>query len=152
MSHNIKKVLPIIEGRTSILELSGSVAHLTLRIQSRMAPKQRRMIAVTFLKQIRPWLSYFQGAKLTHLGEGYLPNFARDQNQALLLRQFPGIQTSESQFGFEVRMQRLKMGLSQEKLAAMIKTSPCRISLIERGMVQMRKSTMQKIQRVLWSE
>src|SRR6476659_8204457 len=58
--------------RSTIMELTGPPVRLVLRIEARLSARQRRLLAVTFFRQIRPWLEYFSSSSLHHLEDHWL--------------------------------------------------------------------------------
>jgi len=53
--------------KTTVLQVSGSVARMQLTIHAPLSARQRRIVAVSFMRQIRPWLQFFSYAAIHHL-------------------------------------------------------------------------------------
>jgi len=131
----------------SELVLRESDCTIRIKINCRYSPKMRRAFLLSFFKMIRPGLNYFE-SYFRH--EEHLASFNRDKKFPLSILRSPDIITNHGKFGLEVRVQRLKLKLTQLQLAQLIKTSRCRISLIERGLSVPQPKTYEKIAKILW--
>src|SRR5206468_12110226 len=110
---------------------SGPVAVLDLRIKSRLNSRQRRLIGVTLMRALSPWLRYFS-------------EYTVDMDRPRLPRE-----RTVSQNGFEIRMRRLKAGLTQAELASLTGIHTSSLCAIESGTSQPHRSTLQRIEAAL---
>src|SRR4051794_22461113 len=53
--------------QTSVLELAGPLLMMSLKIHCRLSARHRRLFAVVFFRQIRPWIEFFHESSLHHL-------------------------------------------------------------------------------------
>lgn len=117
------------------LELSSTELELQIRLVSQQARQARRVIALSFLRQIQPWLRPYLKCRmrLGHASHGEIFN-QRDQRRGVC--EFLGDPKSveAGQLGFEIRMKRLKLGLTQAELAAQAGIQRTHLSEIERGL------------------
>lgn len=148
-----------LEPRTT--ELSASFAHvkISLFIRGIRSSRQRRSLAMAIYRRILP-LFYLSDAKGERPGRGWVAHKEhswgyrfKSIDRGLSFGQAPRTQTKEEKEGFEIRMRRLNLGLSQERLAEEAGVARTHLSRIERGRPGMRPSTREKLRRFLgWDE
>lgn len=114
------------------LELRGPDFDLELKLLSRLGKRERRTIVRGFLRQIKPWLKYFKSGAIDH------PNCAiirstRAIHRGISLDDAPSLENPKGALGYEIRMRRLRLGLSQTELAQRFQISRPHLSAIERG-------------------
>lgn len=146
-----KRITPLSRGqreRISVLSVPGPTANISLKIECRLPPRQRRTIALAFFRHLRPWVEHMRSASIGHVEE-YLPNFARDESRTLSLNSLETYEEDPVKFGFKVRMRRLNLGLSQLDLSLRTGLAINRISLIERGLTDSRIRTRVRLQQAL---
>ncbi len=95
-----------------------------VKILSKADRRSQRVVIRSFLRQIRPWLESFDD-----------PGIRR-----------PELGTPVAQPGFEIRMQRLKMGLSQAQFAILLDVGRAHLSKIELGIHRPSHRTLEKLE------
>jgi DNA-binding XRE family transcriptional regulator len=132
----------------STLELSGSVFKVDIRLYGRVSPRIRRCLLLIFYRQIREKFSAWDcDSELIHSHDlsyySYVPDSEVSLKQALRLK------TKEEKYGFEIRIKRLDLGWSQERLAEKTGLNRVYISDIERGKYRVTTATRDRIERAL---
>ena len=132
--------------QTTQIEAIGSLGILDLRIKSKiLSVQQRRLIGVTFIRQIRPWLKYFTTLKLHHWDhmkahwctQDYgIPTFLNLALSTLLRDDL------EQKFVCDV----LQRGWTQRELAKKAGVGSCHLSEIERGLRSPRRRTIERLE------
>lgn len=133
------------------LELSHPDYELRIELVSELGKRERRAIARNLLRSLRPWLSGPNQMVLHHSGNGVTCN------QRTLERGFREFEEGQAgseaaAIGSEIRMVRLKIGMSQEEAAAQIGIPRGYLSRIERGLHRPRKKLLTRIREVLIEE
>lgn len=117
----------------TILELNSPDLDIELKLLARLDPRERRAIVRSFLGQIKPWIRLFTRSTIDHSSSGYIRR-RRSHERGVSTFESRPISTLKGQVGFEIRMQRLKFGLSQAELAAILNVRRSHLSDIERGL------------------
>ncbi len=133
MSLNIQTYLSQQKKRHTRISLRGVAAKMTIEIESAGSINEDKEFVKSFVRHIRPWLKYFNRSEITH----------HDLNRAC------GIESPHARAGFEIRIQRLKLGLTQKKLADLSNLSQRHVSLIERAKIWPREQTLKQIKQAL---
>ena len=130
------------------MELTGPPVRLVLRIEARLSARQRRLLAVTFFRQIRPWLEYFSSSSLHHLEDHWL---TVQREKVRPVRDFgrAAIDEPGGVSGYRIRMRRLNLGWTLQDLAGRTGLSRDQLSRLERGRCYMRRGTRSRIERAL---
>lgn len=121
------------------LELSGPDMAMELKLVSRQLPRERRAVVRQFFQQLKPLLKHFDRRVVDHSPGGVrrLRNLER------------GVDAFSSgkheTLGFEIRMKRLSLGLSQEQFAKQIGIQRSHLSDLERGLCHPRKKLREKL-------
>jgi DNA-binding XRE family transcriptional regulator len=115
------------------LELIGKEFDLELKILSRQGKQERRALIKSFLRQIKPWLQYFKEGAIDHPDCTIIRN-QRAKSRGAKADQGQPIDTPAGALGYEIRMKRLKLGLSQSELAKQLQISRPHLSGLERGL------------------
>ncbi|MCM2324608.1 MAG: helix-turn-helix transcriptional regulator [Oligoflexia bacterium] len=134
--------------RKTTLEVLGPVALLRLEVVARLSPRQRREMAKSFFRQIRPWLEYFTEAKV-HQWDSAMMNFPRDEARGVRTFVSRGLDRVQGEVGYRIRMQRLRLGWSQEGLARRARVNRSHLSEIERGLSALQESTRLRLEGLL---
>lgn len=130
------------------LDLSSPDFELGLTLISKLGKRERRAITLSFLRQIRPWFKHFTHQSINHNASGVSFNL-RDQERKVKQFHTQPITSLAGRIGFEIRMQRLKIGLSQVLLAKAAGIKRPHLSKIERGLHHPFPQTIQKIKNAL---
>jgi DNA-binding XRE family transcriptional regulator len=117
---------------TTVLTLDTFLGTIDLRIVSHLSARQRRQIALTFFRQIRPWLQYLRSGAIYHLGDS--PDFRRAEERGIQLKTALDITTPKGLEAFRLRMRRLERRWTQAELAERVQMSRRQLSRIERGL------------------
>lgn len=122
------------------LELRGKEFDLELKLVSRLGKRERRTIIRAFLRHIKPWLFHLRDGAIDH------PDCAIIRNTRTWRRGIPTdpgkpFDDPRAKLGYEIRMKRLRMGLTQTELAAQLDISRPHLSAIEKGHFTPRSKT-----------
>jgi DNA-binding XRE family transcriptional regulator len=118
------------------------------RIRGPGTPQQRRQIGRAISEMVSQTFRILPPRSwITHPG-GFERNINRDIRRGLTPRGGPDLDTEAGQAGFEIRIKRLDLGLSQEQLAARAGISRNHLSRIELGRMP---ADSPSIQRVRWA-
>lgn len=112
-------------------------------------PRERRQLALAISKMASKTFGAFLGPNWITHPDGYWANIERDEGREIPLNRAASFETDEARFGFEIRMRRLKAGLSQRELARRAGLDHSHLSLLERGRCRMRESTFARIHNAL---
>lgn len=114
------------------VEISNDAFDLQLKLISQLGPRERRVLARAFLRQLKPLLKMFSKSIL---GQNSHPPIFNVRNLRHKFRAFHSspVTTDPGRFGFEIRMKRLKLGLTQQEVADQIGFNRTHLSDIERG-------------------
>jgi DNA-binding XRE family transcriptional regulator len=131
--------------QTTQIEAIGSLGILDLKIKSKsLSVQQRRLIGVTFIRQIRPWLNFFTTLNLRHWD--HMKNHWCTGNYGIPVFKALPLDTPTGKFGAEIRMRRLQRGWTQRELAKKAGVGSCHLSEIERGLRRPRKRTFERLE------
>ena len=122
----------------------GPMGNVHIRINSRLSTRQRRTIAYSLFRQIKPWIKLFRHTSIMH-GEELWWNFPRFEKPQAYVPPGKPVTDKSGFVGFQIRMLRLELGLSQTSLANQCFINRAHLSEIERGLCAVRESTMAKI-------
>jgi DNA-binding XRE family transcriptional regulator len=114
------------------LELRGRDFDLELKLVSRLGKKERRTIVRGFLRQIKPWLFHLREGAIDHPDCAIIRS-SRARRRGISIDQGLPFDDPRAKLGYEIRMKRLRMGLTQSELAAQLDISRPHLSAIERG-------------------
>jgi DNA-binding XRE family transcriptional regulator len=122
------------------LELQSKDFDLELKLVSRLSKRERRAIIRGFLRHIKPWLAHLRDGAIDH------PNCAiirstRARQRGISKDQGLLFDDPRAKLGYEIRMKRLRMGLTQKDLATKLKISRPHLSSMERGQFTPRAKT-----------
>jgi DNA-binding XRE family transcriptional regulator len=118
-------------GMTTLI-LRGPDSELELKLVSRENLRERRAFVRSLLTQIRPWLEHFKKPIISHSPTGRVRIHPRGRSDIKVFDARP-IETNGGAYGFQIRRQRNRLGLSQATLAAYIGIRRSHLSDIERG-------------------
>jgi DNA-binding XRE family transcriptional regulator len=121
---------------------------MELKILSQLDRRERRHVIRTFLTQIKPWLKRFKTGAIDHTSKGVI------LDQRVVAR---GVSTSECApvhsaiggLGFEIRMKRLELGLSQGQLSRKLGIRRSTLSNLERGIHLPNYRTCEELAKIL---
>lgn len=131
----------------SFIDAGGPVGGFQLKIIGCMPPQARRTLGVSLIRSMKPILKYLRNFEIRH--EGEMLSLPRLEERGLPLSRSPDLDTEAGRIGFEIRMKRLKIGWTQQELAARAVVNSRHLSEIELGLVRVRPRTLQKLQTVL---
>lgn len=114
-------------------ELSTQEFELQIRLVSKLSKRERRTLARSLFTQIKPWMKTITRASIGHASHGLIID-QRNQQRIVRALQSRSIDTPTGRFGFDIRMQRLKLGLSQDEFASKLGINRSHLSRIERGL------------------
>jgi DNA-binding XRE family transcriptional regulator len=130
---------------TTQIEAIGSLGILDLKIKSKsLSVQQRRLIGVTFVRQIRPWLNFFTTLNLRHWD--HMKHHWCTKNYGIPVFKSRPLDTPTGRLGAEIRMRRLQRGWTQRELAKKAGVGSCHLSEIERGLRRPRKRTFERLE------
>lgn len=124
--------------RLSTLELTGPELTLEIKFLSQMSVAETRTIARGLLSALRPWLHYFKHTGFTNDSRGVARGLTKSISPA----------NPTSHLGFEIRMKRLKLGLSQTEFAEKMGITRSHLSDLERGLYAPRARLKQDLERI----
>jgi DNA-binding XRE family transcriptional regulator len=135
--------------RMTTLELAGPENELQVRFISNLSKQERRAFLRGFLGEIRPWLHYFQTAAIDHSADGSIRD-RRNQKRGVslfqkALKQEDVLNPVTVAIGYEIKMQRLELGVTQKRFAATAGFRQSHLSDIERGIYSPNANTRKKI-------
>ena len=130
------------------LELSGAEMDVQIKLVSKLGKSARRTVVRSFLRQIRPWIEHFNRTDIHH-SENRRVIEESPEGRKLKPFQSRSIESPQGALGYEIRMTRLKLGLSQVRLAAELGIQRSHLSDIERGMYYPHLRTRLKLQEAL---
>lgn len=128
------------------VSLSGPVVAIHLKVVSKLSPRQRRAIALSFFRQIKPCFKYFRAGGVFQSDSNSF-DFFRNERRGVNLFRSSEFATPHGELGFKIRIRRLEKGWSQSKLATKAKLCDRHLSRIERGLCRPSRATLQKIER-----
>jgi DNA-binding XRE family transcriptional regulator len=136
------------QDKTTQIEAIGSIGSIDLRIKSKvLSPQQRRVMGVTFIRQIKPWLEYFTTLRLDHWE--HMKIYWGTNNSGIPIFKSRPLDTPTGKLGVEIRMRRLELGWTQRDLAKKAGVGSCHLSEIERGLRSPRATTIGKLEAAL---
>ena len=114
------------------LELSGPDSDLHLKLLSKLSKRERRALIRTFLVQIKPWLRHFTRAAIDHADDGLIRR-RRATQRGISVPDCEKITSLSGIVGYEIRKNRLKLGISQSEVAHRLGMHRTHLSDLERG-------------------
>jgi DNA-binding transcriptional regulator YiaG len=127
----------------SVLEIRDPETTVEIKVLSLLGKRERRALLRVLFRQIRPYLKDQLGTTLDHSPDG---NIRNERNRQRGLQEFSrAINPAEERLGFEIRMKRLKLGLTQAQLAARLGLRRSHLSELERGLHRPRPQTRERI-------
>ena len=135
------------EDRYSELRLNRPFK-MTLRIEGRLSLRQRRVIANLLYREISKVFQFFGIAEVHH-HDGDVMTWLKEEERGTSLRQACDVSTPHGRTGYEIRMKRLELGITQAGLARLSGLERTHISRIEKGHMKPRSETLLKIARCL---
>ena len=136
------------ENQETVATLWGAGAAIKIRISGPSCARQRRAIAVSFFRHIRPFFEFFREGTIDHLHDGRT-NFYRNEQRGLNLFDSSSFNHPGARAGFRIRMLRLELGWSQKELSRHARVCRSQLSEIERGNCLPRLVTLKNIERAL---
>jgi hypothetical protein len=134
--------------RHSSIEIGGALGFIRVTFDSKLSPQLRRAIARGFFRHNKEWLRYFRSITLRHAEHvSFDPH--RFTERGLPLFEGKSFGDLAGRLGFEIQLARLNLGLSQAQLSQRTGIPQGYISQIERGLVNIRKDTHQRILRAM---
>lgn len=130
------------------LELAGPDSELQLKFLSRLGKRERRAVVRSSLVQIRPWIQHFTEAAVDHSGDGLIRD-RRATRRGVKVPHSNTVSSLPGKLGFEIRMKRLELGLTQSQLAQMAGIRRSHLSDLERGIYLPNFGTWTEITRAL---
>lgn len=135
--------------RVTHLTLNGPIASIDLRIRTRLSTRQRRQIALTFFRQLEPWLRYFRSYAIHHPDTTF--GFIRTESRGIELRTARDLHSPVGRYAFRLRMRRLDRRWTQAELAKQCQMSRTQLSRIERGLHRPSRRIFAKLEYALRS-
>jgi DNA-binding XRE family transcriptional regulator len=130
--------------RRSSVEVSGPLGLIRVRFDSALSPQLRRAIIRGFFRHNREWLRYFKSIAFKHTEHVNVdPHHA--EKRGLPLFQSENFNHPAGRLGFEIRLRRLNLGLTQAELSRRTGIPQSYISQIERGIVAIRADTQLRL-------
>ncbi len=133
------------------LYLIGDEADVQIRLLSKTSKKERRAFVRSFLIHMRPWIRYFTQAAVTHSGRGIITEKSFERKK-IVIDQSRSVASPSGAIGYEIRIARLKLGLSQTEVAKHLGISRSHLSDLERGKYSPNKNTRKIIEQMLQIE
>jgi hypothetical protein len=130
--------------RRSSVEIAGALGFIRVTFDSRLSPQLRRAIIRGFFRHNKSWLRYFRSIAFNHMEHVNIdPHHAA--KRGLPLFKSKNFDHPAGRVGFEIRLRRLNLGLTQAQLARRTGIVASHISLIERGLVDVRETTYKRL-------
>jgi DNA-binding XRE family transcriptional regulator len=130
--------------RTSVIQIKSDVGFITIRIEGKWNPKQRRALGRSIFAQLKPVLGYLRRICLHHL-EHWPFDYNRAELRGMNTFKQSDFQSENAKFGLSLRMARLQKGITLRELSQKIGLSRTQLSGIERGLHTPQPSTYKKI-------
>jgi hypothetical protein len=133
-----------VHSRRSSVEVGGPLGLIRITFDSRLSPRLRRAIIRGFFRHNKAWLRYFRSIAFQHWEHVNIdPHHA--EKRGLPLFKGKNFDHPAGRLGFEIRLRRLNLGLTQAELARRTRMVASHISLIERGLVDVRETTYKRL-------
>jgi DNA-binding XRE family transcriptional regulator len=149
----MRKILETLRGSEMVVEAARF--NLKIEVKGLINKRERRAVLLATFRRIDPLFKLldfedhrFDEGWIVHR-DGSWENAFRDLERGVKLRQAVRTRTSEQKLGFEIRMRRLKIGLSQQALAASAGINRSHLSQIERGQCRVKLMTLRLIENAL---
>src|SRR5690606_32880532 len=134
-------------GSTVDFQFRNLPARLSLRVGSSQLSKHgRRQVLLALYRAIKPLFGGIRSVELNH-DDTSLWAYCRNMERPVSLRQALRIGEPRHNEGFEIRMRRLKFGLTQLQFAKHCELSRTHLSRIEHGHIHIRPETRVRIER-----
>ena len=137
------------------LDLSNPEFDLEIKVVTHRGKRERRALLLSFFRQIRPWLKHVTHVACDHTSDGIIRS-AKYRNNHVGMVKTASLSSLSGAVGYEIKMQRLKLGLTQAAVARAIGIQRTHLSDIERGIHLPRPETRAALGRVLqanfWSD
>jgi DNA-binding XRE family transcriptional regulator len=130
------------------LELRGPDSELHVKFLSRSTKAERRLVILSFIRQIRPWIGRFTEATMDHSRDGLVRDRRSIERSHSILEQATN-GSGPTEIGFHIRMRRLELGFTQAELAEKVGIARSHLSSIERGTHHPRSITRSRLELVL---
>lgn len=125
---------------------------LKVEVRGSVSQRERRAVLLATFRRISPLFKLmdfeepvYEEGWIVHRDGGW-ENAFRDRRKGVRLRQAVRSRTPEQKLGFEIRMRRLKLGLSQVSLARSANINRSHLSQIERGQCRVKLETLRRIE------
>jgi DNA-binding transcriptional regulator YiaG len=137
--------------RITVVTISTAIGTFDFKISSYLPPRARRTLAVELLRQMKPFLHWIRTISLNHFDvEDF--NLSRTERRGIPLSMGKGLATRAGRLGFEIRLNRLQLGLSQKDFANRARLSRSYLSRIEHGLTHPKRNTIEIIRDVIVKE
>lgn len=129
------------------LEIQHPVFLIDIRIRARSTTRRRRALALVIYRQITRILKMTTDGFIRHSDCGSL-GFT-EEDRGLSLAQAPDIGSKPGILGYQMRMVRLKLGLTQKSFATLIGINRHHLSKLEKGKHRIRLKNAANFNRIL---
>ena len=137
-----------IRPHTTRLEFRWCNANVRIDVESNSSHRARRTILLMFYRKIEKQLEKASYVRLFHLDKPRWHGVA-EINRVISLHQVPQGRTNTDLMGFEIRMRRLELGMTQTDLAVAAQISRSHISRIEKGHLKASSMTLRHLCKAL---
>jgi DNA-binding XRE family transcriptional regulator len=127
----------------SEIHLSAGFVKCTLSLRGPISKRMRRTMLVSVFRALVPVFRELSGY-ITHAESAPLNRF-REEERGISLKQSPEATTSPQRLGFQIRIRRLKLKLTQAELAGLCEIRPSHLCELERGRCNPRPGTLRVI-------
>jgi hypothetical protein len=137
--------------RTSTLELLLGPFRIEIRVSSQFTNRNRRVLLLQCFRALKPLLLGLRESRIVHW-DGHPFNWIwNEKRRPIEDSPVLSLKTQAERRGYFFRLRRLELGLRLEDFAMIANVNGSHLSLIERGRVIPRPSTVRKLERAFQS-